>query len=148
MKKKEKAQKGDPPRARGASGRQRKYVTGVLAGKTKKKAATDAGYSKHTATKPKQIEAKPAVRQLFTELLEAQGITDGLLAKRIYQGLFAMETKTASSEGRITDKVHLVAFAERREMLELALKLKGHLIDKHELRMVRTLEQILEDSHE
>lgn len=59
-----------------------------------------------------------------------------------------MQTKTASHEGIITHRIHLVNFSERREMAELALKLKGHLIDKHELRMVRTLEEILEGSNE
>lgn len=46
------------------------------------------------------------------------------------------------------DREVLVDFSERREMTELALKLRGHLIDKHEHRIIRTLEEILEDSNE
>ncbi len=94
-----------------------------------------------------KIEQKPAVQQLFTHLLDAVGATDELLARRIYQGLHAMQTKTATHEGIITDRKNMVDFGERREMAELALKLRGHLIDKHEHRMVRSQEEILEESY-
>jgi len=124
------------------SGRQRKYVAGVVHGKSKQQAKRVAGYAE--STKGKDIEAKPAVQSLFTKLLESAGVTDQLLARRIHQGLHAnvvaRETATAKREV-------LVDYPERRGMVELSLKLKGHLIDKHELRMVRTLEEILEDSH-
>jgi hypothetical protein len=42
--------------------------------------------------------------------------------------------------------VVLVDFRERREMLELVLRLKGYLTDKHEVRTERTLEEILKAS--
>ena len=123
-------------------------MAGKLAGKRKKQAALEAGYSENTARRTKEkIEESKAVKELFTALMEKAGISDGLLARRLYQGLFARETKTAAHEGKITDRANLVAFGERREMLELVLKLKGHLIDKRELRMVRTLEDILDEAN-
>jgi len=41
----------------------------------------------------------------------------------------------------------LVDFRERREMVELVLRLKGYLTDKHEVWAERTLEEILEASY-
>jgi len=124
-------------------------VKGVLEGKTKKRAAQDAGYAKSTAENAKEkIESTPAVQSMFVTLLEQAGVSDALLAQRIKEGLSATDVKTANFEGKISDVEAFVAYAERRSMVELVLKLKGHLIDKHELRMTRTLEEILEGSHE
>ena len=95
-----------------------------------------------------KIEQKPAVQQLFIHVLEQAGATDALLAKRVFEGLNARDTKFATYEGEITDSQEVIDYGERREMTELALKLKGHLIEKHELRMVRTLEEILEASND
>lgn len=77
--------------------------------------------------------------------LEAAGATDELLARRVFEGLNA---DVVVRETLYANREVLIDFSERREMTELALKLRGHLIDKHELRMVRTLEEILEDSNE
>ena len=143
--------KSDSPRSgkvRPANVRQSKYVRGVLAGKTKKRAALDAGYSESTAKRTIAIDGRPPVAWLFTELLEKAGITDGLLARRIREGLDAKETKLAMRDGKITDSLTLIAFAERREMAQLALKLKGHLVDKHEIHSALTLEELLEGTHE
>ena len=132
------------------SQKQRDYVEKRIANprKPKAKVAREAGYADSIARNAGQkIEESKAVKELFTALLERRGITDDLLAKRLYQGLFAMETKTAQVDGKISDKLHLVSWSERRAYLELLLKLKGHLIDKHEIRMVRTLEEILEESN-
>lgn len=143
-----KAGKPKKSRRQPPTAKQESYVRGRIESPTKAKTrvARDAGYAKSTANHASElIEGSKGVRELFTSLLERKGISDELLAQRLYQGLFAMETKTATLEGKITDRANLVAFSERRAMLELVLKLKGHLIDKHELRMVRTQEDILEE---
>jgi len=131
-------------RKRSVSALARKYVTGILSGKTKKQAALDAGYAPSTADNAKQKIERPAVRELFTDVLEKAGATDEKLAKRIAEGLdatvVARETKHASREV-------LIDFSERRETGELLTKLKGYLVQKLELRD-KTLEQILEDSNE
>ena len=129
--------------------KQRKYVQGLVAGKSKKRAAIDAGYAESVGHNAKQkLDAKPGVQKLFTHLLAEAGATDELLAQRIFEGLNAWETKFATFEGEITDSDEVISFSERREMAELVLKLKGYLIEKHELRMVKTLEEILEASNE
>jgi hypothetical protein len=53
-----------------------------------------------------------------------------------------------SKETAYAKREVLVDFRERREMLELVLRLKGHLTDKHEVRRGRTLEEILAGSYD
>jgi len=97
-----------------------------------------------TARHPKhKIEDKPAVKLLFAQMLDLAGVSDELLAKRAWEGLHATAVHHATLQ---SDREVLIDFSERREMLELTLKLKGHLIDKHELRMVKSLEEILDES--
>jgi hypothetical protein len=138
----------EAPSAKSPSVKQRHYVKGRIAGKSKKQAALEAGYAKSTAENTKQkIDKKPEVQKLFEELLEEAGVSNPLLARRIYQGLHAMETKLYANKGIVLDRRNLVSFAERREMLELALKVKGLLVDKHEIDHHVTLEDLLDESH-
>jgi hypothetical protein len=117
--------RSDFSRAREASPRQCKYVSGILARKSKLQAALDAGYSRSTAENAKQkIESKPAVTTLFREILEAAGIADHLLGTRISEGLDAMTVlRPTKYDGGLT----VPNFPERRRTVELVLKLKGLL---------------------
>jgi hypothetical protein len=94
-----------------------------------------------------KIDDKPAVQTLFKEVLEAAGISDELLAKIALEGLDAVETKFASKDGVFMDERNTIAYSERREMLELIAKLKGHLLEKHQHQVKLTLEDLLEESH-
>lgn len=110
------------------SPRQRKYVKGVLAGKSGAQAAREAGYAEGTAHRATvQIEGKPAVQALFRDLLERAGVTDELLAQRLREGLDAKETKFFQHDGKVTAKRNLVAFSERRATVELICKIKQHV---------------------
>jgi undecaprenyl pyrophosphate synthase len=74
--------------------KERKYVAGVVAGKTKRKAAKDAGYTASMGDNAKQkIEAKASVQKLFIEVLGKAGVTDELLGTRIREGIDARTTK-------------------------------------------------------
>lgn len=141
-------QKSVSPRARDEktpSVRQRLYVRGVIAGKTKKRAARDAGYAKSTASNVKgKIESKKAVQQLFSELLERAGVSDKLLAKRIKEGLSA--TVVSKSTANAFREV-LVDYGERREMAELAIRMKG-LQPAEKIEHKVTLEDLLAETHE
>ena len=66
----------------------------------------------------------------MAEILHAAGITDELLAERICQGLNAtiVSKKTAYARREV-----LVDYRERRKMVELVLRLKGELTNKHEI---------------
>jgi phage terminase small subunit len=132
-----------------ASIRQRKYVKGVLSGKSGRQAAKDAGYSARTADRATvQIESKPAVVQAFKAVLEKAGITDELLARRLREGVDAKETKFFAHQGKVIDKRQTVHHGERRAHVELAMKIKGHLIDKHEITGQISLAEILAASFE
>jgi hypothetical protein len=93
-----------------------------------------------------KLDAKPAVQKLFHDLLAKAGATDELLAKRIAEGLTAFDTKFSTYMGEITDSQDVIAFSERREMVELVLKVKGYLVDKHEIDAGPTLAELLEES--
>jgi hypothetical protein len=80
------------------------------------------------------------------EHLAAVGITNEMLAQRFFEGLNATmvtrETAYAKSE-------ELPDFAERREMLELILRLTGLLTNQHHVRVkTMTYEELLDGSYE
>lgn len=83
------------------------------------------------------------MEQLFEELLEDAGVTNPLLARRMHDGLHAT---TVARETLYAKREVLIDFSERREMLELALQVKGLLVEKHEHRGALTLEQLLDGS--
>jgi phage terminase small subunit len=132
------------PSAPSPHAKQRKYVAGLVAGKSKKQAALEAGYAPSTAENAKQkIDRRPGVQELFQDLLEDAGVTDKLLAQRIREGLNAT---IVSKETAHALREVLIDFAERREMVELAIKMKG-LMPADELHHKVTLEDLLDEAH-
>lgn len=114
--------------------RQRGFLEGKLAGQTDMRAALDAGYSESTARNAQQkILGRPSVARKFAEILEAAGISDERLAQRLAEGLDAREVKFFQHEGKVISKRTVVDYSQRGRHLEIALKLKGHLISKHEV---------------
>ena len=110
---------------RAASTRARHYIAGLVAGKSKRQAAKAAGYSDTVASHPgRKLDNQPAVQALFVELLEQAGVSDELLAQRIYEGLNATrvsrETMHAKREVRPD-------FEERRKMVQFVVTLKGYV---------------------
>jgi len=143
--------KGLKPQQTSASARgkkltvkQQQFINGKLKGLSSAKAAREAGYAPSVARKADAIITQsPAVRQAIEEILEEAGVTTRRLAQRMREGLDAnlVHHETANS----FREVH-VDFSERREMVELALRVKGLLVDRHQVQMVKTLEEILEES--
>lgn len=100
--------------------RQAKLLEGIVDGKSVRKAALDAGYSPNTADHPRDLfGTKSMVAALKALLPPVEKI-----AQRINEGLDAMKTEFAKFEGAITAKIDCVDFAERRQYVELACKLK------------------------
>lgn len=117
-----------PTGKRRLTAKQRKFIQGRLTGKSSARAARDAGYSESTARKAnRDILRAPVVQSVLVQLMERAGVRDRKLAKRINEGLDATYTHCATYEGKFTDKLVLVDYPERREMVELALTLKGYL---------------------
>jgi hypothetical protein len=126
--------------------KQRKFLNGKLKGQSSAQAAREAGYSESVARKADHIISNsPSVSAALDEILAIAGISDELLATRIYEGLSAtiVLRGTAHAEREL-----LTDFGERREMVELILRLKGYLIDKHNVRVGPTLEELLHESYQ
>jgi hypothetical protein len=76
--------------------------------------------------------------------LQVSGFSDEQLGTRIAERLNATIVLRATRYGK---REVVVNFTERREMVQLVLRLKGYLIESHDVRVSRTLEEILEDSY-
>ena len=102
------------------------------------------GYARSVQRKADSIiTSNPNVRQAFEYILNVAGITDAMLAKRAFEGLNAtiILRETKYSKAQI-----VVNFTERREMLELILRAKGLLVNKHQVDSGPTLAELLEES--
>lgn len=108
--------------------KQRKFVKGKLEGKSDQAAALGANYSPMTArVAGNKIAKHPDVIAAFQRAMKKAGITDELLATRMKEGIDAQETKFFQKDGIVTDSRDVVAFGERRAMLELAARMKNLL---------------------
>jgi hypothetical protein len=110
--------------------RQEKYVSGKLAGKTSARAAREAGYAESVARKADAIiGASPAVQRKLRDLLEGVGVTQQLLARRMREGLDAIETKVFqrrfAADGNELISVDCIDYGERRAMVQLCLEYLG-----------------------
>jgi len=124
--------------------RQRKFIAGKLKGHSSLQAARNAGYSERVSRKADAIISdSPHVHAVMNAILEAAGVSNERLARRMREGLDATVVHHQTMHSR---REVLIDFGERREMVELALRVKGLLIDKHQVQMVKTLEEILEES--
>ena len=99
--------------------RKRKYVSGLAKGKTKKRAALDAGYSESVAESAKSHIETEDVRKAFSALLR-KNIPAEKIIQRIAEGIDAMETKFFQKDGCVVETRDVVAFGERRAYAELA----------------------------
>lgn len=112
--------------------KKKKYVKGLVEGKTKKQAAIDAGYSVNTAENAKAVIETPDVRAAFRDVIRKHVPMDKV-GLRIAEGLDAMETKFATWEGKITDSSDVIAWTERRAYAELAAQWGGYFVPKSEI---------------
>jgi O6-methylguanine-DNA--protein-cysteine methyltransferase len=102
--------------------RQAKLLKGIIEdGKSVFAAAIDAGYSPNTAQHPSDLLDTSAMRKALAALLAPAE----KIAKRINEGLDAMETKFFQFQGEVTESRNVVAWGERRQYAELAARLKG-----------------------
>lgn len=111
--------------------KRRRFVEGLIVGKSMRRAALDAGYTQAMADNAGN-EIMPRVRKEFQEQLRRK-VPHAKLIQRIAEGLNAKETRLAQFEGDYTDQRHLVNYSERRRYAELALKILGFLVEKVEV---------------
>lgn len=108
--------------------RQAVFVEGIADGKSIRAAALDAGYSETHAERGVALTEQPVIKNALRKLLPSVE----KIAARINEGMDAVKTETAKFEGHITDTQEFVDFGERRNYLELALRLHGLIDDPKE----------------
>lgn len=109
------------------SPRKAQFVKGVVAGKSARQSALDAGYSQSVANDPgrklfNQSDIQAVLGEHIRKIIPAERI-----AQRMSEGLDAMETVFAKFKGRITDQKDVVSWSERRQYAELAAKMGGYM---------------------
>ena len=105
------------------SDKQRAAVAAIQKHGMTSRAAQAAGVAPATINKTFKL---PAVQQYLAEQLEAAGATDSKIARRIAEGLDAVEQKEAfDKSGRLLKGAERPNYTERREAAKLALRLKG-----------------------
>lgn len=118
----------------GLNGRQWIYVDGVTAGKSRRRAALEAGYSLSSANNPGHNIERGRVREVFAELIRTT-VPPELIVQRIREGLYAVEIKVFQHEGGLLYSKPLVNWSERRHYLELAARYGGYYVDKQEIEL-------------
>ena len=114
--------------------KQKKYVDNLSKGMTKKDAALAAGYSASVANSvngganQRRIET-PEVREAFAALIRKK-ISPEKIAKRINEGLDAMETKFFQKDGNVVESRDVIAWSERRQYAELAAEYGDYVAPK------------------
>ena len=113
------------------SPKRRRFVAGLIDGKSMRRAALDAGYSQSMANNA-GLKILPGAREEFKRELSRK-VPHGRLVQRIVEGLDARTIKLAQFEGDFTDKRYFIDYSERRRYVELAAKLLGYLVEKVEV---------------
>jgi hypothetical protein len=104
--------------------REQRYKANRIGGMSMRKAALRAGYSVHMADHAGD-KIEPKVNAELVKAMEAEGITDELLAKRIREGLDAKKTEFGKFKGLIKSTVETIDFSERRQMALSAARIRG-----------------------
>jgi|WetSurMetagenome_2_1015567.scaffolds.fasta_scaffold957761_1 hypothetical protein len=125
--------------------RERKFIKGLIEGKSPSKAMVDAGYTQYTAwAKAKEKVKEVQVSETIQALMEKRGISDDRLTEVLEKGLEATKVISAliiakdgegmkDANSMTRDFVDVEDYAIRHKYLETGLKLKGHLRDKIDL---------------
>lgn len=97
--------------------RHRKFVKGLLEGKSPSAAGLSAGY-----TDPGYglaLARQPLIKSLLVAEMEKQGITDGLLARKLKDGLNAQTVPRKEGGQRYDDQF------VRKQFLDIVFKVRG-----------------------
>ena len=103
------------------------YVQGRIEGKSKRKAALDAGFSKSMADHASSKIETRDVREAFAALIR-KTVPPERIVKVISEGLDAVETKFFAEKGVVKDQRNVISWPERRQYAELAAEYGGYYI--------------------
>ena len=115
--------------------KQRRFLKAYLDGKSLADCAKYAG-SKGKTRETLAVVGHEILKKINPDLREIQdalGVTDVLLTKILREGLNAYKTELAIYKGKICDSVDMVDYSNRAKYLEIAHRLRGQFVDRHEL---------------
>ena len=125
-------------KGKGLSPRKRKLVKGVVAGKTQKQAAIDAGYSPKTAESQASVILKDSkVIASLHEMMESAGLSNKRLLEKHVELLEAKKTVSAISGNEANagtvDFIDVPDYQIQFKALDASYKLKGAYVEKKEI---------------
>jgi hypothetical protein len=124
-------------KARPLTIKQKKLVKGVVAGKTQKQAAIDAGYSpKHAESAASHELNKAQVKATLQSLMAKHGLDDASLLKVHADMIQATKVVSAvggkDADSKTMDFIDVPDWQARGKGLEMAYKLAGAFVEKKE----------------
>ncbi len=127
--------------------RHTKYLEGIVAGKSKKKSALEAGYSSSTANTTKSVVDKTLIKKTTCEL---SAVDRYLPVEKVFgvvaDGMNAVKTQRASYNGVFTDERVDVDHTTRLKSAEVAGKLRGMFTENVKVENVEKHILILPDN--
>ena len=111
--------------------RQRKFVKGIIAGKSQTQAAIEAGVPAPGAPCTASRMLKDAnVKGAIANVWESCGLTDQFIGDKVKDLCEAKRVQFFAQDGIVTDERVTEDTAVQRSSIELAARLKGLLIDR------------------
>jgi len=114
-----------------ASPRMQKFVVGIMAGKSQRAAALDAGYAEATANQAYRA-LMPRARELFGTMLQ-EHIPLERQTRLLAEGMEANTTKFFAEKGIVTDEREMVDWTARHNFQRLAAQIQGLLPERMEV---------------
>lgn len=138
--------------------RERKFIKGLMEGKTPSQAMREAGYTESTArvkSSAKVAELQPTIQAL----MEKRGLTDNRFLEVLERGLESTKVISCNivavdkegmkdADSMTKDFIDVPDFATQHKYMETGLKLKGHLRDKLDVTLTDNLSDRLRDARE
>lgn len=112
--------------------KKQKYLKNRAKGMTKKKAALKAGYAESTANAIASHIETPDVKQAFRQAIQDHA-PYVKVAKRVGEGLDAMETKFFQKDGFVMDSKDVISWSERRQYAEIAAQMGEYYTPKSQI---------------
>lgn len=118
----------------GLTFKQRKFVRAYVENGGNGVQAAMSAYPQGYASADTQARAnleKPLIKKLLAELIDKAGLSDEKIAIRLSEGADATDTRFLVCNNKIHKRT-VTSYRERRMAVELAMKAKGHLVEKVE----------------
>jgi hypothetical protein len=109
--------------------KERKLIKAIIDGKSVNEASKISGYN---PTYTPVVLRKPEVKEIFAAYLDKAGLSDTVLSEKIRDLVHAKEKRFFAHAGIVMDEREVPALEIQRRSVELACKLKGHMVERVE----------------